>query len=61
MFYGAFVTVFIAAITSIFVARASQDRGMAKDQAVQRLEARLEVMDERLGRLEDLLRKLTAA
>ena len=30
MFYGvAFVTVFIAAITSIFVARASEDRGMA--------------------------------
>jgi voltage-gated potassium channel len=62
MFYGvAFVTVFIAAITSIFVARASEDRGMARGQAEQRIEARLDVMDERLGRLEDLLRKLTAA
>jgi voltage-gated potassium channel len=58
MLYGvAFVTIFIAAITSIFVSRASQERGVAEDQAEQRIEARLEVMDERLGRLEDLLRK----
>ena len=58
MLYGvAFVTIFIAAITSIFVARASQERGVAEDQAEQRMEARLEVMDNRLGRLEDLLRK----
>ena len=62
MLYGvAFVTVFIAAITSIFVARASEERGMAEDQAEQRIETRLDVMDDRLGRLEDLLRKLTAA
>lgn len=62
MLYGvAFVTVFIAVITSIFVARASEERGMAKDQAEQRIEARLDAMDDRLGRLEDLLRKLTAA
>ena len=62
MLYGvAFVTVFIAVITSIFVARASEERGMAEDQAEQRIEARLDVMDERLGRLEDMLRKLTAA
>ena len=62
MLYGvAFVTVFIAVITSIFVARASAERGMAEDEAEQRIEARLDVMDERLGRLEDLLRKLTAA
>jgi voltage-gated potassium channel len=61
MFYGvAFVTVFIAVITSIFVARASKERGPAEGQA-ERIEARLEVMDERLGRLEDMLRKLTAA
>ena len=58
MLYGvAFVTIFIAAITSIFVARASQERGVAEDQAEQRIEAKLEVMDDRLGRLEDLLRK----
>jgi voltage-gated potassium channel len=58
MLYGvAFVTIFIAAITSIFVSRASQERGVAEDQAEQRIEARLEVMDDRLGRLEDLLRK----
>ena len=58
MLYGvAFVTIFIAAITSIFVTRASQERGVAEDQAEQRIEAKLEVMDDRLGRLEDLLRK----
>jgi len=62
MLYGvAFVTIFVAAITSIFVARAAADRGIAEDQAEQRIEARLDVMDDRLGRLEDLLRKLTAA
>ena len=62
MLYGvAFVTVFIAVITSIFVARASEERGMAEDRAERRIEARLDVMDERLGRLEELLRKLTAA
>jgi voltage-gated potassium channel len=58
MLYGvAFVTIFIAAITSIFVARAAAERGMAEDQAEERIEARLEVMDDRLGRMEDLLRK----
>ena len=62
MFYGvAFVTIFIAAITSIFVTRAAAERGIAKDEAEQRIEARLDVMDDRLGRMEDLLRKLTAA
>jgi voltage-gated potassium channel len=62
MLYGvAFVTIFIAAITSIFVARASEERGLAEDQAGQRIEARLDVIDDRLGQLEDLLRKLTAA
>jgi voltage-gated potassium channel len=58
MLYGvAFVTIFIAAITSIFVTRASQERGVAEDQAEKRIEARLKVVDDRLGRLEDLLRK----
>jgi voltage-gated potassium channel len=62
MLYGvAFVTIFVAAITSIFVTRASQERGIAEDQAEQRIEARLEVIDDRLSQLEDMLRKLTAA
>ena len=72
MLYGvAFVTIFIAAITSIFVTRAAAERGVAEDEAEERIEARLEVIEERLrgldgiddrsGRLEDLLRKLTAA
>jgi voltage-gated potassium channel Kch len=62
MLYGvAFVTIFVAAITSIFVARAAAERGIAEDEAEQRIEARLDVMDDRLGRLEDLLRRLTAA
>ena len=61
MFYGvAFVTVFIAVITSIFVARAAEEHGLAAGQA-ERIEARLDVIEDRLGRLEDLLRKLTAA
>jgi hypothetical protein len=62
MLYGvAFVTIFVAAITSIFVARASEARGLAEHQAEQRIEARLDVIEDRLGRLEDLLRKITAA
>lgn len=62
MLYGvAFVTIFVAAITSIFVARAAAERGIAEDEAEQRIEARLDVMDDRLGRMEDLLHKLTAA
>ncbi len=62
MLYGvAFVTIFVAAITSIFVTRAAAERGIAEDEAEQRIEARLDVMDDRLGRMEDLLRKLTAA
>ena len=58
MLYGvAFVTIFVAAITSIFVARAAAERGIAEDEAEQRIEAKLGVIDDRLGRLEDLLRK----
>jgi len=58
MLYGvAFVTIFVAAITSIFVTRASAERGIAEDEAERRIEAKLGVIDERLGRLEDLLRK----
>jgi voltage-gated potassium channel Kch len=62
MLYGvAFVTIFVAAITSIFVARAAAERGIAEGEAEQRIEARLDVIEERMGRLEDMLRKLTAA
>jgi voltage-gated potassium channel len=58
MLYGvAFVTIFVAAITSIFVTRASQERGIAEDEAEKRIEAKLDVIDDRLGRLEELLRK----
>ena len=58
MLYGvAFVTIFVAAITSIFVARASAERGIAEDEAERRIEAQLGVIDDRLRRLEDLLRK----
>ena len=58
MLYGvAFVTIFVAAITSIFVTRASQERGIAEDEAERRIEAKVDVIDDRLARLEDLLRK----
>lgn len=52
----AFVTIVVAAITSIFVARAAAERGIAEDEAEQRIEARLEEMDRRFDRLEELLR-----
>ena len=58
MLYGiAFVTVSVAAITSIFVARASAERGTAGEKADKRIEARLDGIDQRLERLEELLRK----
>lgn len=58
MLYGiAFVTIFVAAITSIFVSRAAHERGTAEDLAEQRIEARLELMDQRFDRLEELLRR----
>ena len=68
MLYGiAFVTIFVAAITSIFVARAAEERGIVEDQAERRIEAKVDVIgqrldrldgiDERLNRLEELLRK----
>lgn len=59
MFEGiAFLTIIIAAITSTFVARAQREReteagGTA--EAEQRIEARLDRLDERLGRLETIL------
>ncbi len=68
MLYGiAFVTIFVAAITSIFVARAAEERGISEDQAEQRIEAKVDVisqrldgldgLDHRLDRLEELLRR----
>jgi hypothetical protein len=44
-----------------FCRAGSRRAGIAEDQAEQRIEARLDVIEDRLGRLEDLLRKLTAA
>jgi voltage-gated potassium channel len=62
MLYGvAFVTIFVAAITSIFVARASEERGIAEQEGERRIEARLDVIEDHLGRLENLLRKSTTA
>jgi voltage-gated potassium channel len=55
----AFLTIIIAAITSTFVARASQEREEAEkaeeETAEQRIEARLDEVTVRLDRLETLL------
>jgi voltage-gated potassium channel Kch len=62
MFEGiAFLTIIIAGITSTFVARAQREReteagGIA--EAEQRIEARLDHLDERLGRLETILTRM---
>jgi voltage-gated potassium channel len=60
----AFLTVLIAAVTSTFVARAEAERDAAEaveDQKEEdRLEARLDGLDERLERVEGMLRKLTS-
>ena len=56
----AFLTIIIAAITSTFVARAAEERQIIEagevDQAEARIEARLESIDQRLDRLENMLR-----
>ena len=56
----AFVTIVVAAITSIFVARAAKERGIAEeaaeDEAEARIENRLKSIDERLDRLENMLK-----
>ena len=58
MLYGiAFVTIFVAAITSIFVARAAEERGIVEDEAEQRLEAKVDALSQRLDQLEELLRR----
>ena len=58
MLYGvAFVTIFVAAITSIFVARAAEERGIVEDEAERRIEAKVDAISQRLDRLEELLRR----
>jgi voltage-gated potassium channel Kch len=53
----AFVTIAVAAITSVFVSRAARERGIAEDQAEERIEAKVDRIDQRLARLEQLLTK----
>jgi voltage-gated potassium channel len=59
----AFLTIIIAAITSTFVARASEEREAAdaaeEDAEQKRLDARFDGIDERLDRVEQMLRKLS--
>ena len=54
----AVLTIVIAAITSTFVARAAQEREIAKeteeDDAEARIESRLDSIDQRLERLENM-------
>jgi voltage-gated potassium channel len=57
----AFLTIIVAAITSTFVARAAKEREVAQaadeDAAEVRIEARLDGIEQRLDRLERLIRK----
>ena len=57
----AFLTIVVAAITSTFVARAAKERDVAQaadeDAAEVRIEARLDGIEKRLDRLEQMLRK----
>jgi voltage-gated potassium channel len=57
----AFLTIIVAAITSTFVARAAKEREVAQatdeDAAEMRIEARLDGIEQRLDRLERLIRK----
>jgi voltage-gated potassium channel Kch len=61
----AFLTVTIAAVTSVFVARAEAERDAAEaaeeDAEEGRVEARLDRLDARLDRLETLIRAQTKA
>ena len=56
----AFLTIVVAAITSTFVARAAKERDVAiaadDDAAEVRIEARLDGIERRLDRLEEMLR-----
>ena len=57
----AFVTIVIAAITSAFVARAAKERGIQHasdaDASDMRVDARLGAIEQRLERIEEMLRK----
>jgi len=62
MLYGiAFLTITIAAITSTFVARAEREREEKQAKTVEapeaRIEARIDALGERLGRIEELLER----
>ena len=58
----AFLAIITAAITSTFVARAQSERAAAEDADEEtqeaRVEARFDDLDERLDRLESMLREL---
>jgi hypothetical protein len=60
----AFLAVTTAAITSTFVARATKERDIAhaaeEDKGEVRIEGRLEDIDQRLDRLEQMLRQVSA-
>jgi voltage-gated potassium channel len=61
----AFLTIIIAAITSTFIARAQLERDVTQhpddDPAEQRIEARLDRLDQRLAELESLVRQAIEA
>ena len=61
----AFLTIIIAAITSTFIARAQRERNVTKhadeDAAEQRIEARLDRLEQRLAQLESLVRQAIEA
>jgi len=58
----AFLAIITAVITSTFIERARRERGMAEWQDAERqLEARFDAVDERLDRLEALIRERTDA
>ena len=64
MLYGiASLTIIIAAITSTFIARAQQERGVQEaaddTQAEERIDARFDDLAARLERVETMLRELT--
>ncbi len=57
----AFVTIIVAAITSTFIARAAKERGidheLEEDASTARVDARLDGIEQRLDRIEELLSK----
>jgi voltage-gated potassium channel len=57
----AFLAIITAVITSTFIERARRERGTAEWQHAEQLEARFDAVDERLDRLEALIREGTHA